>query len=184
MNLFERLKDAAPVDIKTQLRSVLVDQLRRKMADRVHANALLHRQTQYGSYHRRTYLRTNYAPFYNTEDFPAVEHEQPRQKRCASGVAQLAKWPAKEIIYNFTKDAEYRDNKTKRGSLHQLIVQQMPFNFIDDSFHFFEMLDAREYYQPANDFWYESVRRRAGIRGIGQPATANVQPRVARAAAQ
>ncbi len=33
------------------------------------------------------------------------------------GTWQTYKWPSKEYIYNFTKDAEYRDNKTKYKSL-------------------------------------------------------------------
>ena len=33
------------------------------------------------------------------------------------GTWQTYKWPSKEYIYNFTKDVEYRDNKTKYKSL-------------------------------------------------------------------
>jgi hypothetical protein len=58
----------------------------------------------------------------------------------------------KDIIYDFTKDADYRDNKIKRGSLHSLLVQQKAYSFIDDTFTFYDELDFDEYYDPDNDF--------------------------------
>ena len=62
------------------------------------------------------------------------------------------KWVCKDIIYDYTKDADYRDNKTKRASLAPLLQQQNSYHFIDESMRFWSELDPQEYYNPDNDF--------------------------------
>ena len=62
------------------------------------------------------------------------------------------KWPAKEAIYKYTKDEFYRKNKQKRGSLASVFGQQRSYNFIDSSFRLHHGMDAKQYYNPDNDF--------------------------------
>jgi hypothetical protein len=62
------------------------------------------------------------------------------------------KWPCKDIIYEYTKDADYRDNKTKRGSLHFLLLQRSPYLFIDDTMRMHTEMNVEDYYNPDNDF--------------------------------
>jgi hypothetical protein len=62
------------------------------------------------------------------------------------------KWICKDIIYDYTKDADYRDNKVKRASLCHLLLQNSSFNFIDGSMNFMRTVDLNQFYNPANDF--------------------------------
>ena len=96
------------------------------------------------------YLRDTYAPFYNTEEFQLWSMNNPDKKMREEW--RTYKWPAKEVIYEYAKDADYRDNKTKRGSLYHLILQQIPSNFIDDQLRFYDTMDPTLYHNPQNDF--------------------------------
>ena len=97
-----------------------------------------------------SYLKSYYAPFYNTEAFQLWSMNNPRQ-RMKNGWRSY-KWPAKEVIYEFTKDADYRDKKLKRGSLMFLVLtKQVPASFIDDKFVFYKELASEEFYEPTND---------------------------------
>jgi hypothetical protein len=97
-----------------------------------------------------SYLKTYYAPFYNTEAFQLWSMNNLDQ-RLRNGWRSY-KWPAKEVIYKFTGDAEYRDNKVKRGSLQYLVSQQVPFNFIDDQFAFHTGAEPEDFYERENCF--------------------------------
>lgn len=96
------------------------------------------------------YIHTNYAPFYGTEDFQlwSMNNLDKRIKDTWS----TYKWPCKDIIYDYTKDRDYRDTKIKRGSLYFILLQQNAYNFIDESMHFSREMDPAEYYNPDNDF--------------------------------
>ncbi len=96
------------------------------------------------------YVDTYYMPFFNTEDFQLWSMNN-LDKRIKD-TWESHKWPAKDMIYDFTKDAEYRDTKIKRSSLYFLIVQQKSVNFIDESFRFFDEATSTDYYDPKNDF--------------------------------
>ena len=98
----------------------------------------------------KAYLDTYYAPFYNTEDFQLWSMQNPDKK--IKDTWKSYKWLCKEIIYDYTKDADYRDNKLKQGSLSNIILQQLPFNFIDSSMQFSFEADRSEYYRSDNDF--------------------------------
>jgi hypothetical protein len=96
------------------------------------------------------YLRTYYAPFYNTQGFQLWSMNNMDQ-RLRNGWRSY-KWPAKQLIYEFTKDADYRDNKVKRGSLFFLIEQQASVSFIDDKFVFHASVQPEDFYERENCF--------------------------------
>ena len=98
----------------------------------------------------REYITSRFVRFYNTDDFQIWSMTNPDKKIKDSW--KTYKWVCKDIIYDYTKDADYRDNKIKKGSLHSLLLQQKSYKFIDDSFSFYQKLDFEEYYNPDSDF--------------------------------
>ncbi|MDP3645487.1 MAG: hypothetical protein Q8R25_00160 [bacterium] len=98
----------------------------------------------------KEYLASHYFAFFNTDDFQLWSMNNLDKK--IKDEWRTYKWPAKKIIYNFTKDANYRDNKTKRGSLYNLLYLQTPYHLIDDSMHFHRENDLTQYHNPDNDF--------------------------------
>jgi hypothetical protein len=62
------------------------------------------------------------------------------------------KWACKDIIYGYTKDADYRDHKVKRRSLQSVSKQASRFNFIDSSLRFLQSVKLEEYFEQNNDF--------------------------------
>lgn len=96
------------------------------------------------------YLDTYYAPFYNTDDFQLWSMNNPDKR--IKDTWESYKWPCKDIIFEYTKDAAYRDTKTKRGSLFALLYHQNPFNFIDTSLRFSHDIDLAKYFVAENDF--------------------------------
>jgi hypothetical protein len=149
VTLFERLKEAAPVDIKTNYDIFWWINFAVKWQT-VYTRMLCYTAKRTVGAVTSEYLQAYYAPFFNTEAFQLWSMNNPDKKMRDEW--RTYKWPAKEVIYNFDRDAEYRDNKTKRGSLYHLILQQIPFNFIDESFRFSEEIDSSVYHQPLNDF--------------------------------
>jgi hypothetical protein len=149
VGLFERLKEAAPIDVKTNYDLFWWINFAVKWQT-VYTRMLSYTAKRNTGNINEEYLRTNYAPFFNTEDFQLWSMNNPDKK--IKDEWRTYKWPAKEVIYGYTKDAEYRDNKTKRGSLYHLILQQIPSNFIDDKLRFYDALEPELYHQPNNDF--------------------------------
>ncbi len=98
----------------------------------------------------KEYIQTNYIQFYGTDAFQLWSLNN--QDKKIKDAWNTYKWPCKEIIYNYTKDADYRDNKTKRGSLHFLLLQQRAFNFINDQLEFSFEETPSVYYKAVNDF--------------------------------
>lgn len=98
----------------------------------------------------KEYIETRYVQFYNTEDFQLWSMNNMDKK--IKDTWDTYKWPAKEIIYEYTQDEDYRKNKQKRGSLASVFIQQRSYNFIDSSFKLHYEMDASEYYNPDNDF--------------------------------
>jgi hypothetical protein len=72
--------------------------------------------------------------------------------RIRDGGWRSYKWPAKELIYEFTKDMDYLNTKIKRGSLQYLFVQHQQFNFMDDRFKVHDVVNPEEFYEERNDF--------------------------------
>ncbi len=98
----------------------------------------------------RDYIGVRYDHFYNTEKFQLWSLNN--QDKKIKDTWNTYKWPCKDIIYDYTKDADYRDNKLKQGSLYWLLAQRSQFNFIDEKFHLYDSLPREEYYEPDNDF--------------------------------
>lgn len=97
-----------------------------------------------------SFVRVNYDHFYTTDEFQIWSMLNQDLKIRDSWNSY--KWPCKDIIYNFTKDADYRDNKTKQGSLYHLLVQQLSYNFIDTNMDMAYEMNFEDYYVPNNDF--------------------------------
>ncbi|MEX2013349.1 MAG: hypothetical protein WD897_00325 [Parcubacteria group bacterium] len=96
------------------------------------------------------YIRTNLNPFYGTEEFQlwSMNNLDKRVKDTWSSY----KWPCKDIIYDFTKDADYRDTKLKRSSLHIWQHRDDSYKFMDESMRLFREMNPTEYYNPNNSF--------------------------------
>jgi hypothetical protein len=96
------------------------------------------------------YLDTRFISFFNTEEFQlwAMNNTDKRIK----DTWKSYKWVIKDYIYEYTKDAEYRDNKTKRGSLLLMLGFDPPHRFIDEHLQFHTTLPMDEYLQAENDF--------------------------------
>ncbi len=96
------------------------------------------------------YAHEYYSHFFDTEEFQLWSMNN-LDKRIKDDW-KTYKWPCKDIIFDYTKDADYRDNKTKQGSLSWLLVQQDPFIFMDENYGLHRTLAPQEYYEPDNDF--------------------------------
>jgi hypothetical protein len=149
VELFERLCDNAPITLSTNydhfwwINFVLKWQT-------VYMRMLNYTAERNARLLSETYLRKFYAPFYNTEGFQLWSMGNTEQ-RLTNGWRSY-KWPAKELIFNFTKDANYRDTKIKRGSLKFLILGQIANNFIDDKFGFHKQVALEDFYAKDNAF--------------------------------
>jgi hypothetical protein len=62
------------------------------------------------------------------------------------------KFVAKDIICDFTKDEDYRRNKTKQGSLYWVIRHQVQKRFISEDYKMHTTLEPEQWYEPANSF--------------------------------
>ncbi len=96
------------------------------------------------------YVRTHFEPFYDTTDFQLWSMNN-LDKRMRD-TWNTYKWVCKDIIFDYTRDAAYRDNKVKRGSLYFILLQQNAFNFIDEEMRLLRSMDRDAYYRPNNDF--------------------------------
>jgi hypothetical protein len=148
VRLFEELKERAPVVLKTNYDVFwwINFAVKWQTAYMRMLSFTAKRNVHLLSEH---YVKTYYAPFYSTESFQLWSLSNPRQ-RVRDGWRSY-KWPAKEIIYEYTKDADYRDNKLKRGSLQYLAVKHIPF-IIDENFKCHESITPEEFYVEDNDF--------------------------------
>lgn len=149
VNLFEQLADGAPVHLSSNYDFFWWINFAVKWQT-VYMRILSYTAERNINLVTPEYLKTYYAPFYNTEGFQLWSMNNIDQ-RMRNGWKSY-KWPAKEVIYEFTKDAEYRDNKVKRGSLQYLIAAQMEFNFIDDKFGFHIDAKPEDFYEGENCF--------------------------------
>lgn len=149
LDLFERVRAAAPVEIVTNFQYLWWLNFSLKWQS-VYTRMLVRVRPRNSAKITPEYLRTRYVQFYSTDEFQLWSMNN-LDKRIKD-TWKSYKFTAKDAIYEYTKDADYRDNKTKRGSLFNLLVQQDVFNFMDDSCHFFQELDPKEYILIENDF--------------------------------
>lgn len=97
-----------------------------------------------------TYLDTRFISFYNTDEFQLWSMNN-LDKRIKD-TWKSYKWVPKQIIYDYNKDAEYRDHKMKRGSLTPLTMRLYHNKYVDDQWNFYNELDPKEFLNPNNDF--------------------------------
>lgn len=98
----------------------------------------------------REYVERYYMPFYCTDDLQlwSMNNLDKRIK----GDWRSYKWVSKDIIYDFTKDKEYRDHKAKRGSLGPFMYAHETHEFLDEEFHLRSDLPWEDIFAPNNDF--------------------------------
>ncbi len=96
------------------------------------------------------WLKDMYVQFYMTEDFQ--QWSMNNLDKRIKDTWKSYKWPCKDIIYNFTKDTEYRDNKMKWGSLGQVFKNRRLYHFIDEDLKFHSILDLTPYLAAHSDF--------------------------------
>ena len=143
VGLFERLKVAAPVPLKSNYDLFWWINFNLKWQNVfMRMLSFVARRNVAGM--TADYVRDYYAPFFNTEDFQLWSLNNPDKR--VRGSWRGYKWPAKDVIYDFTGDADYRDNKIKLGSLQFLITQQAPAAFIDDNFAFHATAEPAAFY--------------------------------------
>ena len=121
----------------------------------VHMRTIAHVSSRNAPKITKEYMRDYYMPFYCTEDFQLWSMNNMDKKM--KGSWSTYKWVCKDIIYEYSKDADYRDNKIKKGSLISLMALHKAYKFIDESMHCYETLPPEEYYEPANDFVQDST---------------------------
>jgi hypothetical protein len=62
------------------------------------------------------------------------------------------KFPAKEIINNFSQDRDYLENKVKVGSLCRLFVQKQRSVALTSDYEFLPAVNPADFYNPGNSF--------------------------------
>jgi hypothetical protein len=149
LDVLEQLRIAAPVDIATNFLCLWWFNFSLKWQS-VFMRTLSYTAARNIGRMSLDYIATNYAPFYCTQDFQLWSMNNLDSRIRDSW--KTYKWVCKDIIYEYTKDADYRDNKAKKGSLYFLITQQKSYNFIDDTMKFFHEATPEQYYEPVNDF--------------------------------
>jgi hypothetical protein len=149
VGLFEELAEGAPIELKTNFERFWWINFALKWQT-VYMRVLSFVAERNVALMSKEYLKSYYASFYNTEGFQLWSLNN-RDKRILNGWRSY-KWPTKEVIYEFTKDAEYRDNKAKRGSLQYVVARRVPFEFIDENFAFRREVPPEEFYEPDNSF--------------------------------
>lgn len=149
LNLFEKLTAASPVSIDTNYQFLWWINFALKWQT-VSLRMLPYVAERNVPKITHEYVESHFIPFYRTEDFQLWSMHNPDKKIKDSWSSY--KFTAKDIIYDFTKDADYRDTKAKKGSLHGLLLQQTAYDFIDSDWNFYRTMDPMDYCNPENDF--------------------------------
>ena len=149
LDLFEKLKNACPVPLTTNFEYLWWINFSLKW-QAVVMYTLMFVAKRNVSGIGPNYLETHFKSFYNTEEFQLWSMNN-LDKRIKDTWPSY-KWVSKDVIYGFTKDAEYRDKKTKKGSRAFITRQQTAFNFLDENMHYSDDLPPKSYLEPGNDF--------------------------------
>ena len=142
------LKETAPIPLRTNFDLLWWINFALKWQN-VHMRSLIFSRKPLS----REYVKTYYHPFFCTAEFQLwsmnnLDKRIKVDKRMINHWRSY-KWPAKDLIYEFTADSDYRDNKTKYGSL-QWVLRKLPFhNFLDENYGFRRQMD---WYRPQNSF--------------------------------
>ena len=149
VELFERIRDVAPMPIDTNFDFLWWVNFAIKWQA---CYAYITMLTPARNAHRvtRDYLDTRFVSFFNTEEFQLWSMNN-LDKRIRDTWASY-KWIEKDVIYDYTGDAEYRDNKLKKGSLIPLTHRLYANNFLDEDLRFSNELDPDAYLEARNDF--------------------------------
>lgn len=94
--------------------------------------------------------KSNIFAFYATEDFQQWSMNNPDKKIKDSW--KTYKWPAKDFIFEFTKDSNYRDNKIKLPSAGRLFQHKTLPLGIDSNWKYLNDIDIEEIYRNENSF--------------------------------
>jgi len=148
--MFEKLGHNAPIDLKTNFDVFWWVNFALKWQT-VYCRMLAFTAKQNEKLITKSYLKNYYAPFYMTNPFQLWSMNADTEGRIKNGWRSY-KWQAKELIYNFTKDEKYRDNKLKRGSLQYLVKNQPRTAFIDANLRFHNRFEVAKHYREDNDF--------------------------------
>ncbi|MBP7811889.1 MAG: hypothetical protein KA054_03545 [Candidatus Moranbacteria bacterium] len=149
LELLERLVQASPIPIRSNFEFAWWVNFSLKW-NTVFFRTFTHVTPRNAPHITSEYAREYYLPFYNTEDFQLWSLNNPDKR--IRDTWKSYKWVCKDIIYEYTQDADYRDNKIKVGSLSKFLRVNDAFNFIDSDFKLYRELDPSEYYDPENDF--------------------------------
>jgi hypothetical protein len=149
LDLFEQLTEAAPIPITTNFTFLWWLNFCLKWQD-VFMRSLTYTAPRQVPRLDAHYVENNYAPFFCTEKFQLWSLSNPDKRIRDSW--KTYKWICKDIIYDYTKDADYRDNKVKKASLCFLFLQNGSYNFIDDAMKFDRQIELSQFYDPKNDF--------------------------------
>jgi hypothetical protein len=100
----------------------------------------------------KDFVTTYFHHFYSTKEFQLWSMVNNDKKLIDNW--NTYKYEAKQVIYNFNHDHDYRDNKIKMGSLYRLFVQKNTAEAIDSNFNFIEQgkLYPQDYYNSVNSF--------------------------------
>jgi hypothetical protein len=147
-SLFGRLMETAPVTLKTNFDLLWWINFALKWQT-VYMRSLIFSRHALSCEHVKTF----YQPFFNTVEFQLWSMNN-LDKRIKDHW-RTYKWPAKDVIFEFTGDADYRENKIKHRSLQSLLSKRPYHKFLDEDFAFRQQMD---WYQPQNDFQTSDIR--------------------------
>ena len=149
MDLFERIRDKAPFPVTNNMDFLWWINFAIKWQACFYY-ILLFAPARNAHKVTREYVNARFVSFFNTDDFQLWSMNN-LDKRIKD-TWKSYKWVCKDIIYDYTKDADYRDNKMKKASLLFITAQQTSYHFLDDNMHFTNDLTPEEYLEPVNDF--------------------------------
>lgn len=149
VDLFERTAAAAPADVSTNFLFLWWINYA-FLWQGVYFRKLAYVAPRQAPQITAAYADLRFLHFFSTPEFQLWSLNNPDKR--IKDTWESYKWPAKDIIYEYTKDAEYRDTKTKRGSQRALFMQQHSYHFIDEEFNFHEELQPATYYAAKNNF--------------------------------
>jgi hypothetical protein len=149
VDLFERLIGAAPIPIVSNFDVFWWMNFAMKWQD-AYMRTLSLAPSHNAAAAMPECTHVNYSPFFATDDFQLWSMNN-RDKIIKDGWRTF-KWSSKDIIYEYTKDADYRDHKVKHRSLQSISKRVPRVNFIDCSLHCFQKVELQEYFEPDNDF--------------------------------
>lgn len=92
----------------------------------------------------------NYDMFFRPDEFQLWSMNNSNQ--LAGNDWNGAKQVCKDIIYDYNRDSEYRDNKQKQGSLHQVLYKKQSVACIDNQLRWYDDFDYARWLVPNNSF--------------------------------